>query len=129
MPPERAAHAVSLYGTNAGRVLAFCRDGPDAPLADTGYTGNEIRYLVRHEHARTLADILQRRTALAITGTLSSAAISETAAILADELGWSPQKAADEERAFRTLLAEDHGLTDGILAERDRNRTRSLACA
>ena len=31
--------------------------------------------------------------------------------------------------AFRTLLVEDHGLTDGILAERDRNRTRSLACA
>jgi glycerol-3-phosphate dehydrogenase len=129
LPRERASHAVSLYGTNAGRVLAFCRAGPDAPLADTGYTGNEIRYLVRHEHARTLADILQRRTALAITGALSSAAISETAAILAEELGWSPQKAADEERGFRTLLAEDHGLTDGVLAERDRNRTRSLACA
>ena len=102
VPRERAAHAVSLYGTNAGRVLAFCRDGPDAPLADTGYSRNEIRYLVRHEHARTLADILQRRTALAITGALSSAAIAETAAILADELGWSPQKAADAERAFRT---------------------------
>ena len=38
VPRERASHAVSLYGTNAGRVLAFCRDGPDAPLADTGYT-------------------------------------------------------------------------------------------
>ena len=75
VPRERASHAVSLYGTNAGRVLAFCRDGPDAPLADTGYTRNEIRYLVRHEHARTLADILQRRTALAITGALTSAVI------------------------------------------------------
>lgn len=129
VPRERAAHAVSLYGTNAGRVLAFCRDGLDAPLADTGYTLCEVRYLVRHEHARTLADILQRRTALAITGALTSAVIVETAAILAEELAWSAKRAVDEERAFRTLLAEDHGLTDGILAERDRNRTRSLACA
>ena len=125
----RAAHAVSRYGADAGRVLAFCRDGQDTPLADTGYTSRELRYLVRHEHARTLADIVQRRTSLAITGAVSSTAIAETAAILADELGWSPQQAADEERAFRALLAHDHGLTDGILAERDRNRTRSLACA
>ena len=127
--PERAAHAVSLYGAEAGRVLGFCRTGPDVPLADTEYTRNEIRRLVRHEHARTLADILQRRTALAITGALTSAAIVETAAILADELGWTPEKAAEEERAFRTLIAEDHGLTDGVLAERNRTKARSLACA
>ena len=126
---ERASHAVSRYGTDARRVLGFCRDGRDAPLADTGYTRNEIRYLVRHEHGRTLADILQRRTSLAITGALSSATIAETAAILAEELGWSEQKAAEEERAFRALLAHDHGLTDAILVGRDRNRTRSLACA
>ena len=73
---------------------------------------------------------LQRRTSLAITGALSSAADRRArAAILADELGWSPQQAADEERAFRALLAAITALTDGILAERDRNRTRSLACA
>ena len=76
----RAAHAVARYGTDAGRVLAFCRDHADSALADTGYSTAEIRYLVRHEHARTLADVAQRRTSLAITGALSSAAIAETAA-------------------------------------------------
>ena len=84
---------------------------------------------MRHEHARTLADVAQRRTSLAITGALSSAAIAETAAILADELGWSPEHAAAAERDFRARLARDHGLTEAILAERDRPTTRSLACA
>ena len=96
----RAAHAVSRYGADAGRVLAFCRDGQDTPLADTGYTSRELRYLVRHEHARTLADIVQRRTSLAITGAVSSTAIAETAATLADELGCCAQQATDEERAL-----------------------------
>jgi glycerol-3-phosphate dehydrogenase len=129
VPQDRAAHAVSLYGAGAGGVLAFCRDEPDEPLAHTGYTHREIRRLVRHEHARTLSDVLQRRTALAITGTLSSAVITETTAILAEELGWSPGTAADAEHECRALLARDHGLTGPILAERDRNSTRSLACA
>jgi len=125
----RAAHAVARYGTDAGRILAFCRDHADGALADTGYSAGEIVYLVRHEHARTLADVAQRRTSLAITGALSSAAVARIAAILADELGWSPEQAAAAERDFRTRLARDHGLTEAILAGRDRNTARSLECA
>ena len=79
--------------------------------------------------ARTLADLLQRRTSIAITGCLSSAAIARATAILAEELGWTAEQAAGEERAFRARLARDHGLSEAILAERDRNPTRSLACA
>jgi len=66
---------------------------------------------------------------VAITGCLSSAAISRAAAILSEELGWTPEKTVAEERAFRARLARDHGLSEAILAKRDRNPTRSLACA
>ena len=126
---ERATHAVDHYGTDAGRVLGVCADEPDVAVAGSAYSARELRWLIREEHARTLGDLLQRRTSLAITGALSSAVLTQTAAILADELGWSPQRAADEERAFRARLARDHGLTDGILAERDRSSIRSLECA
>ena len=126
---ERAAHAVSHYGSNAPVILAFCHDRADTPLPATRYTETELRYLIRHEHARTLGDLLQRRTSIAITGCLSSAAITRATAILADELGWAEEKAADEERAFRARLARDHELTEAILAERDQNPTRSFACA
>jgi glycerol-3-phosphate dehydrogenase len=126
---ERATHAVDHYGTGAGRVLGVCADEPDVAVTGSAYSARELRWLIREEHARTLGDLLQRRTSLAITGALSSAVLTQTAAILADELGWSPQRAADEERAFRARLARDHGLTDGILAERDRSSIRSLECA
>ena len=129
VPPARAAHAVARYGTGAGEVLAFCRDQPDTDLAGTGYTEAELRWLVRREHARSLADLLQRRTSLAITGDISSAVIARAAEILGDELGWPASRATAEERDFRALLARNHGLTETILAGRDRERTRSLACA
>ena len=126
---DRAAHAVDRYGTGASDVLAFCSGFDDARLAATGYTTAELRHLIRAEHARTLADLLQRRTSIAITGCLSSAAIAEAARILAEELGWTAEHAASEEAAFRARIARDHGLTEDILAERDRNARRSLACA
>jgi glycerol-3-phosphate dehydrogenase len=112
-----------------GSVLSANQHHADSALAGTGYSTTEIRYLVRHEHARTLADVAQRRTSLAITGALSSTAITQIGAILAHELGWSAEKAAASERDFRARLARDHGLTEAILAERDRNSTRSLECA
>ncbi len=125
----RAHHAVSHYGSAAAAILALCRDRADVPLSGTAYTEAELRYLIRHENARTHADLLQRRTSLAITGCLSSAVIARTTELLAAELGWTPELAADQERAFRAGLARDHGLSEAILIDRDRNPTRSLACA
>jgi glycerol-3-phosphate dehydrogenase len=124
---QRAAHAVDHYGTGAAAVLASCSEMPDAGLAGSDYTEAELRHLVRNEFARTLSDLLQRRTSLAIRGQLSSAIIARAAVVLAEELGWSADRTTTEEVAFRTLLARDHGLTAEILNERDRN-TGSLAC-
>jgi glycerol-3-phosphate dehydrogenase len=115
---DRAAHAVDHYGTGARDVLRFCQATGDAPIA-ANTTGAELRYLIRTELARTHADLLQRRTSLAITGMLSSSAIGRSTAILAEELGWSSDKAAREESAFRERLASHHGLTPAILAARD----------
>ncbi len=124
----RAAHVVDHYGTGARGVLEFCRQREDAALGACDYTEAELRYLVRHEFARTLADILQRRTSLAITGALSSSMISRTAAILADELGWPEARARRHEADFRALLARDHGLAEAVLTQRDRS-TGNLECA
>lgn len=116
---SRAAHAFDHYGTGAGDVLAFCRVPDDRALAGSCYTEAELRYLIRHEFARTLGDLLQRRTSLAITGGLSSTIIERAAAILAEELGWTGEQTVAEEAGFRAMLARDHGLTDEILRQRD----------
>jgi glycerol-3-phosphate dehydrogenase len=125
---DRAAHAISHYGTGAGDVLAFCRALPDKNVAGSGYTEAELRYLVRRDFARTLGDLLQRRTSLAISGALSSNAIAQATAVLSEELGWSSGKAAEEEAEFRALLARNHGLNQHVLTERDR-KIGSPACA
>lgn len=126
---DRATHALDLYGTDARKVLEFSSSDADEALGDTLYSIAELRYLIRCEHARTLSDLLQRRTSLAITGKLSSRIIERATQILAEELGMSQQQAHEEEAGFRALLARDHGLTDAILAERDPTPVRSLACA
>jgi len=123
---RRALHAVDHYGTAADRVLSFCATvSDDRPVAATGYTTAELRYLIRHEHARLPADLLQHRTSMAITGTLSSLAIEQAVAVLAEELGWRDAAAAAHERAFRDRLARFHGLTEVILIGRDRENSRS----
>ncbi len=126
---DRAAHALDLYGTSGRKVLEFSRSDTEEALGNTSYSVAELRYLIRHEHARTLSDLLQRRTSLAITGRLSSRIIQRAVQVLAEELGLSQQQACEEEVGFRALLSRDHGLTDAILAERDPKPARSLACA
>jgi glycerol-3-phosphate dehydrogenase len=116
---SRAEQAVSHYGTGASEVLAFCMSVPDSAIPGTCYTEAELRYLIRREFARTHADLLQRRTSLAITGTLSSIVIERATSILADELAWSDERAVEEEAKFRALLAEVHGLSRDILIQRD----------
>lgn len=125
---ERAAHAVDHYGTTAVEVLTFCRGRADRAIEGTGYTGAELRFLIQHEYARTLGDLLQRRTSIAITGRLSSSVVTRAAAILAEELGWTDVQAAEHEAAYRELLARDHGLSPSILTERDP-KLGSPACA
>ena len=125
----RAAHAVSHYGTDAGEILRHCANSEDVPITGTCYTESELRYLIHREHARTLSDLLQRRTSLAITGELSSAVIARATEILARELGWPADKAADEEREFRAMLATNHGLSEAVLTQRDHQTGRSPACA
>lgn len=124
----RAAHALDHYGTSSGAVLRFCQESPDAPLCAGEYTEAELRYLIRFEFARSHADLLQRRTSLAITGALSSAGVSRTTEILAEELHWPPDLAARHEAEFRVLLEHNHGLTSTILTQRDRS-TGSIQCA
>jgi glycerol-3-phosphate dehydrogenase len=123
--PRRAAHVLDHYGTEASSMLAFCARTADSPIEGSDYTEAELRYLVRREFARTHADLLQRRTSLAITGGLSSKMIKRATEILSSELGWPNEIATTNEVAFRKRLARDHGLTEAILAARDRTTVRS----
>jgi glycerol-3-phosphate dehydrogenase len=107
---ERAAHLVDLYGARAALVADFCpRD--DRPLPGVPMTEGEVLWAVRQEQALHLADVLQRRSPLAIRGLLSLPLIDAAARVMGGELGWSEAQTQGEITRFLNDLATWHGVT------------------
>jgi glycerol-3-phosphate dehydrogenase len=126
---SRASHLANAYGTRAHDVLAFClaRDD-DVPLTQACLvTAAEVVFLIRHEFAVDLADILLRRTPLAITGEVSTAIIQRAAEVAAAELGWTEARLAREAELFIDELDHYHGVSRTMLDQRTLDR--SLTCA
>ena len=62
----------------------------------------EIEHAVRHEMARTLEDVVFRRTGLGTIGHPGREALLRCAAIMADHLGWD-----EDEQARQIAAVED----------------------
>ena len=125
IPPDRAASLLDLYGTRAEEVMIFCKGrAADQPLAQgCQVTTGEIAFLVQREFARSLGDVLLRRTPLSIRGIVSTGVIRRVATILADELGWDEEKTTSEVEAFIADLADYHGVSREMLDQRDKRRS------
>lgn len=107
--PARAAVLLARYGSTAAPILAA--EGPDpAMLEDADYSLAELDWLVRHERVRHLADLVMRRTALAITGHLSRRDLDRIAATCARALDWDEARTARELRETEALLIGRHRL-------------------
>jgi glycerol-3-phosphate dehydrogenase len=78
-----------------------------APLhADLPYTGAEVVWAARHEMARTIEDVLARRTrALFLNARAAEAMAPAVARLIAGELGWDESRQAAEVTAFSALAA------------------------
>lgn len=114
--PSRTADLLHRYGTNAIRFINTIvnADGDDAALDNApGYSIHEIEHIAREEHVLHLDDLFLRRTSLAFVGAATGPLIHEIAGILARVLDWSPQRQAEEEEAFITLLATAHLVSVG----------------
>jgi len=92
------------YGTEAAAVLDLARDRPELlepVVPGLPYTGAELVYAAREEMARTLDDVLSRRTRASIQrahATMSTA--TKAAALIAPDMGWDEKEAADEAARF-----------------------------
>jgi len=122
---ERAAHLAASYGTVARDVLRFCLPrADDLPLTGTTQlTAAEIIRMVEQEQARHLADVVLRRTNLAITGDVSAALIDSIALVMAGHLGWTDTKRLAEITALIDELDRFHGVTPAELHKRSLQRS------
>jgi glycerol-3-phosphate dehydrogenase len=102
-PDARRFGPLAVYGSDAPAIQALAEDRPDlaAPLdAALPYTGAEVVWAVRHEMARTLEDVLARRTRALFLNARAAAAMAPRAAeLIARELGrdarWQARQVAE----------------------------------
>jgi glycerol-3-phosphate dehydrogenase len=137
--PDARSHLASRYGLFAERVLAMCQARPE--LAKPIVPGLpdllvEAAVAARHEQARSVGDVLLRRTRL---GLLAARRLTEdleparrVAAAMGEELGWNRRRVKQEAERWLDEAAEE-GLVPGQAESRDgrardkRSRDRSLS--
>jgi glycerol-3-phosphate dehydrogenase len=110
-PEASREQLAARYGHIAHDVLAAGHAEPILP--DRPDLMAEVVYAARREQARTVGDVLLRRTRLGLTAArplLSSDAVERVAGVMGAELGWSPERASREASAFR-----DEARAEGIL--------------
>jgi len=99
--------ARSSYGTHAIEVACIARRGEEQGFAERLAVGYpwimaQVVYGVRREYARTVADVLSRRTRLAQVDVLAAYdVVPRIVEVMAGELGWNEDR----------VQAEVHGAT------------------
>ncbi len=108
LPPETQEHLRMVYGHRAPQVAAYAASDSEMAKPISRHhrdIGAQVLYAVAHEHARTVADVLLRRTIVGLTRDLGRSAAAPTAAIMANRLGWSDEV---RDQAVRDYFAELH---------------------
>jgi glycerol-3-phosphate dehydrogenase len=99
-----AAHLAGRFGTDTPKVLALSAGHPELlePLVPgLPYLAVEAVYGVRFEMARSLSDVLDRRTRAVLHDAAATAdAAPRVAALIAPDLGWTDEQAKAEAEAY-----------------------------
>lgn len=95
---QRIDTMLSRYGTQALPVALHQGAWSDADrLPDShDYSLSEIDYIVRHEFVEHLADVVMRRTTLAVTGSLTISDLQAIAPVVAGARGWNSERTEAE---------------------------------
>jgi glycerol-3-phosphate dehydrogenase len=109
--PSTTEHLASRYGSEASAVAALAHEQPawkDPLVPGLPYLKAEAVFAVREEMARTLDDVLSRRTRARILDRRASVdAAPAVAELLAGELGWSTSERDAEVTRYRDLAEAD----------------------
>lgn len=95
----RLDQLLSRYGTRAAQIAKWAPNDEGRLPDSEGYGKAEIDYIARNEFVEHLADIVMRRSTLAIGSSLTSRDLQEIAAIAGRALAWSAERLAREVEA------------------------------
>jgi glycerol-3-phosphate dehydrogenase len=104
LPLATIRHLIALYAERAADIVRLLHERPDLrdPVTPTAATlGAEVVYVIRHEMAVRLADVIIRRTGLGAAGQPDEATVRGCAGIAARELEWDTDRTEEEIAAVR----------------------------
>ena len=124
---ELAEHLAGRYGGEARALLAMIQADPELAtpiVAGQEYVEAEVVFAARHEMARSVDDVLSRRTRARLWGRDDSVDAAERVAeLLAAELGWDEAQRDASVAEYRALC--EHEREFAGLAEHRRAATAS----
>ena len=108
---DSVRHLLNRYGSLISEVLEIIEDDPKLakPLTkDLPYLKAEIYYAASHEGARSVDDVISRRTRLAFEAPNSAMDLAdEVAAIIAPVLGWTAKQKKDSVNAYLDIAERE----------------------
>jgi glycerol-3-phosphate dehydrogenase len=106
VPLATIRHLIGRYAEASPEIirLMHAREDLRAPI-DPGHTtlAAEVPFVIRHEMAHRLGDIVVRRTGLGDSGHPGRGALERCAELAAEELGWDDARIASEINAVEEL--------------------------
>ena len=109
--PDIPKNLAERYGADGRAVAALERSDPELarPLIESlPYSRAEVVYAARAEMARSVDDVLSRRTrARLLARDASAAAADDVAALMAAELDWDDEERERQVARYRALVSEE----------------------
>jgi glycerol-3-phosphate dehydrogenase len=106
----RAAGALAVYGTDAEMIRSLAEENPvlgERLHPALAYLKAEVVWAAREEMARTVEDVLARRTRTLFLNAAAAIEMAPTVAdLLAPELGWDDHRKQSQLSEFRTLARQ-----------------------
>jgi glycerol-3-phosphate dehydrogenase len=118
LPLETARHLLRDYGPDCQRLIELTREDEGLrkrPVEELPHILAEVVYAARYEMALTLADVMARRTRLAMlagTEALKCAAIAADS--MAPELGWSVKQTERQIAQFAAEFEREFSVSDCV---------------
>ena len=113
LPVDRLKTLFNRYGTSITACLAHQGAWADADRlpgrTDTSLA--EINWIARTQRVGSLADLVQRRTSLAIEGGLTTADLAAIGGVVATAQGWDAARTQDEITSLTNALRQTNRMT------------------
>ena len=121
---ETITHLLNRYGSMISEILELVEETPSLSkklAADLPYIKAEIYYAASHEGARSVDDVISRRTRIAFEAPNYGVELTESIAeIIAPVLGWSTRERKASVAAYESLVERELAALNEILIDSEK---------